>query len=295
MVRTVPVFFLALATSFVAHVSPLSPKKAMIWVANPLKQTTLDAMIADLKSHRSSFTGIAYQYFAICGQGSNDDGGSKDCPASDAKGEPHLSQGHPVGVPLDLHAQLKKKLDVDVELWPTISYGNPGNANVLNRLLANETLQKKFAADAVVVAKAQNLTGFNFDLETLGMVDVAPFLKVFGNVVHASGIKFSYDALNYPVQGADADRWISMATYTSDINAFRTGLKEGLQSSGEKFGVGLCPSCAVLSESAVQDRFDAIQSIGKGAFRELDMWAYGATGWDYFWPRLQTWLASDRL
>ena len=164
-----------------AAVGSLPTKKVMIWVANPLNQTKIDAMVDDLNAHRKSFTGIAYQYFAICGQGSNDPGGSKDCPPDEATGAPHLSQGHPVGVPSDMHAQLKSKLGANVELWPTISYGNPGNADVLNRMLSNETLMKRFAADAIAIAHAQQLTGFNFDLETSGMQDVAPFLRIFGD------------------------------------------------------------------------------------------------------------------
>ena len=83
-----------------------------------------------------------------------------------------------------------------------------------------------------------------------------------------------------------------MATYTSNFSSFESGLAQGFASSGVKFGVGLCPSCGVDSESAVQQRFDAIASIGKGVFRELDMWAYSSTGWDAYWPRLEAWLSS---
>ena len=36
-----------------------------------------------------------------------------------------------------------------LELWPTISYGNPGNASVLNRLLNDDDAAAKFIADAI--------------------------------------------------------------------------------------------------------------------------------------------------
>ena len=42
----------------------------------------------------------------------------------------------------------------------------------------------------------------------------------------------------------------------------------------------------------VKARLDAVDSIGKGTIRELDVWAYG-TGPNYevYWPQLQGWLA----
>ena len=59
-----------------------------------------------LRPHRMAFTGLAYQYFAICGAGSNDPGGGNDCRPADAKGVPTLSPGHPYQTPPDLGAQL---------------------------------------------------------------------------------------------------------------------------------------------------------------------------------------------
>ena len=150
--------------------SAVPQKRSLVWVANPLNQTRIDAMIADMRAHRESISAIAYQYWAICGEGSNDEGGSKDCSPEDAKGGVHLAPGHPTGVPSDLHSQLISGLGNSssgaiVELWPTISYGNPGNASVLNRLLANRTLTARFAADAIKFAHAQSLSGYNIDIE----------------------------------------------------------------------------------------------------------------------------------
>jgi hypothetical protein len=121
-------WLLLLANSLVA--GAVSPKKVLIWMANPYLQPdhkpdpiTFDTLIKNMQAHRSGFTGIAYQYFAICGEGSDDEGGSKDCRPEDATGTPHLAKGHPVPVPDDLGAQLRQKLGADLELWPVISYG----------------------------------------------------------------------------------------------------------------------------------------------------------------------------
>lgn len=277
-----------------------SSKKVMIWVANPLNQTKLDAMIANLKAHRKSFTGIAYQFFAVCGEGSDDEGGSKDCLKGDAEGEPHLAPGHPVQVPSDLGAQLKKALGPDVELWPTISYGNPGNASVLNRLLTNTTNTAKFAEAAIRTAHEQGLTGYNFDFEADGSIpwqaNIEPFLIQFVTALHAAkpSVAVSYDTGNVPPAGrsiAPMDRWVSMATYTSSLSSFRSGLSQGMNVSGSKFGVGLCPSCDVLDPANVQARFDAISTIGQGRVVELDVWAYGE--WpEFWWSALEKWLTS---
>merc|ERR1719162_1908709 len=212
----------------------------MIWVANPFNQTNLDAMIADLKVRRNAVTGIAYQFFAICGEGTDDEGGGKDCTIADAIGEPHLAPGHPVGVPADLGSQLKRTLGDDIELWPVISYGNPGTASVLNRLLSSPENIAKFAADAVEIAHAHGLAGYNLDLETVGMVDISPFLNELARALHSASppIGISYDTGgNTPPTGSVAplDRWISMATYTSSESDYESGVRQGLNVSGEKF------------------------------------------------------------
>ena len=88
----------------------LPPKKVMLWMANPYPQAakniTVQTFIDGLKPHRNAFTGLAYQFFAICGEGSNDPGGSNDCRPEDATGAPHLAPGHPILTPADLGAQL---------------------------------------------------------------------------------------------------------------------------------------------------------------------------------------------
>ena len=288
----------------------------MLWMANPYpeaahpptrpKPITVQSMIDGLKPHRMAFTGLAYQYFAICGEGSNDIGGSNDCHPKDATGAPHLAQGHPILTPPDLGATLTAGLGKGyqgsaLELWPTISYGNPGNTSVLNKLYTNDTAVAQFVADAIAVAHKQSLTGFNLDIETQG-VDFAKmrsFLQKLGAGLHAATppIKLSYDAGNTPVAGVtDMDRWVSMGTYTSSTSAYISGLATGVNASGSKFGVGLCPICNQISENDTEARFAGIRKYGE-VVREIDLWAadYSVPAcdkWKWYWPRLEKWLQS---
>lgn len=304
------------ANNKLANVSDLSlsPKKVMVWMADPYPQPnhkpnpiTIKSMIDGLKPHRMAFTGLAYQYFAICGEGSNDVGGSNDCHPADATGAPHLAQGHPILTPKDLGAQLAAALGTGyqgsaLELWPTISYGNPGNASVLMKLLTNDTAISQFIADAISIAHKQKLTGFNFDIETGGVdqTKLSSFIQKFGAALHASTppIKVSFDAGNAPLPNVqDMDRWISMGTYTADTNAYLVDLKGGIKNSGSKFGVGLCPSCNVLSSNAVEARFAGIREYGD-VVREIDMWAADyqipvSPAWQNFWPQIEKWLQSS--
>ena len=191
-----------------------------------------------------------------------------------------------------------------LELWPTISYGNPGNASVLNRLLNDDDAAAKFIADAIAIAHKQKLTGFNWDLEANGQpaVDSAklgPFLQKFGAALHAATppVEISYDAGNSPIAGVqDMDRWVSMATYTGSLPSYLSGLAQGVKSSGSKFGVGLCPVCQILSEADTEARFAALAKYN-GTVREIDLWAaeYSvppSARWEYYWPRLAKWLAE---
>jgi hypothetical protein len=89
-----------------------------------------------------------------------------------------------------------------------------------------------------------------------------------------------------------------MATYTSSLKGFLSGLSEGLNSSGTAFGLGLCVDCSEMPPAAFPDRFDAINNAGD-ALQEIDVWALGdghdnewATQWDRLWPHLEAWLKA---
>lgn len=315
-----------------------APKRVMVWMASPIVRGAIGSfedLIADLTPHQASFTAVSYQYFGVCGAGSNDPtGGSMDCSLADAVGTPHLAHAHPPGVAVDLPWQLRRAFP-GKELWPMISYGNPGNASVLNLLVDNLTATDAFIEDAVRAAHAQNATGYNFDIECFpGVIGTNPgdlsknyrrFLQRFAEAMHAATppLQVSYDGLppdshgvRHPIApAAPMDRWISMATYTSNLTSFETTLANGLHLLGSRFGVGLCPDCwypQIPSRAEVQALFRAIESHGNSAVRELDVWAVvyrdGGNGtwsnrtqvqrdaWTVFWVELEGWLSrADAL
>ena len=92
------------------------------------------------------------------------------------------------------------------------------------------------------------------------------------------------------------DRWISMGTYTGNTTSYLAQLKQGVESSGSKFGVGMCPSCQMLDEADTETRFAAIEGYN-GTVREIDLWAADykvptSPRWEFYWPRLQKWLQT---
>ena len=279
-----------------AVVGLTTTKKVMLWWANPNNATRINATLKDLQQHHKSFTGFAYQAYAVCGAGSNFRNGSNDCSAADASGAPHFAPGHPVGVPADLGARIRSTVGASMELWPVISYGNPGCADVLNALIADPAAVDRFADAAIKEAHAKRLTGYNLDLETSGVVGIDGFLQHLVARLHSAtpSVLLSYDDGIFPVSQAPLDRWISMGTYTSDINGFRALVGQGFTRLGPLLGVGLCPSCFSTDASGVKARLDAVDSIGKGTIRELDVWAHG-TGptYDAYWAGLEAWLASS--
>jgi hypothetical protein len=159
----------------------------------------------------------------------------------------------------------------------------------------------KFAADAIKIAHAQNLTGFNFDIEDSGIsANQTRFLKTFVSALHSATprIGVSFDAGSTPQYTGEPlmDRWVSMSTYTGDFNAFKQSLAQGMKASGSAFGVGLCPFCQTLSNASVEARFAEIAKYGNQV-REIDLWAasYGGSGdgdWAPYWPYLEKWLAT---
>jgi spore germination protein YaaH len=107
-----------------------------------------------------------------------------------------------------------------LELWPVISYGNPGNATVLNNLMESDTATEQFITDAIAIAHKQNLTGFNWDLEPTGspgmnLTALITFMNKFISAMHGATppIGVSYDGGNDPIDGVTGmDRWVSMST-----------------------------------------------------------------------------------
>lgn len=277
-----------------------------------------------MRQHRAAFTAISYQFYGICGAGSNAAGGSMDCTAADAVGVPHFARAHPTTVDEHLPAQLRR-IFPEKELWPMIAYGNPGNSSVLNDLVDSPKATDVFIQDAIAAAHANNASGYNFDIECFpGVVgkaagDLSPnypaFLKRFAHAMHAATppIAVSYDGLppdsagvRHPIAPeAPMDRWISMATYTSNLTSFTTTVAQGLNISGSRFGIGLCPDCwfpATPSAAEVKALFDVIAQHGSKV-RELDLWAVAyrdgqnrsavqRDSWRLFWEQSRKWLAA---
>ena len=118
-------------------------RRVMLWWALPglgasepptgHNQTEVEHTLSMLRAHRKGFTGIAFQYFSICGAYAGFGRHPTDwvqCNASQMWDPPHLAQAHPFGVPHDFGPQLKRALGDDVELWPVINFGNgyPGTS-----------------------------------------------------------------------------------------------------------------------------------------------------------------------
>jgi hypothetical protein len=80
-------------------------------------------------------------------------------------------------------------------------------------------------------------------------------------------------------------------------------MKQGLFGVGaERYGLGYCPTCQVLNETAVQQRFDVLREAPGNQVRRIWLWAvygigasrnYVEPNWDLFWPRLAKWLRAD--
>lgn len=293
---------------------PKGPKKVVVWMANPFgNASTVASYVSGLEPHRNAFTGLAYQYFAVCGAGSNDPDGGQDCAPADATGMPHLAKGHPAKGLADLGARLSEGLGTGhngsaLELWPVISYGNPGSARVLNNLTRDPDATKRFIADAIAIAHEQKLTGFNIDFESgpgLDTVALSAFLRALVAGLHGADPKI---LLSYEGNGedfshcpalahvADMDRWIDMGTYTSSMDVYLGLVDAGVNALGSAYGVGLCPICQGMSYPEVVARFTALDLYGD-TVREIDMWAADTTdedglGWALFWPQLEKWLQA---
>ena len=118
---------------------PLNPiqrrRKVYIFLAITSNATAVDAAITELKKHRSSFTGIVFQYLSICGANNND---LNRCAIKDAVGPAHLAPGNMGGndpgsmalagtLPLRLRKALGNHLGKLLFFWlePSTIYSTP--------------------------------------------------------------------------------------------------------------------------------------------------------------------------
>jgi hypothetical protein len=102
----------------------------------------VDQTIEMLRAHRKGFTGIAFQYFSICGKYPGFGRHPVDwvqCTKQQMFDPPHLAQAHPYGVPADFGPQLKKALGDELEVWPVVNFGNgyPGDGGSVPLMLTS--------------------------------------------------------------------------------------------------------------------------------------------------------------
>ena len=313
------------ADGFCASAAPLPPKKVNIFLAVDTNTTAIDTVISELLKNRAAFTGITYQYFAICGEG------SKDCKPEAAVGLPHLAPGHCGCAPIDasamsasglrsLHGNCDCPPDIaerfraafgpELELVPVISYGDTNSTVLLNQLLTDSGgTAKAFRKEALAYAKQHNLTGFNYDLEPTTtttrtwQANARPFMAQFSAAMREAGRSTGWDSNGYEGFPLDIDRWIDMTTYYNSYSGhgFDDNMRKSIFSVGpERYALGYCPSCQLLNESEVATRFEALHSAPGSFVRTLDLWAvYGnggdgvPPGWELFWPKLEAWLATE--
>lgn len=149
------------------------------------------------------------------------------------------------------------------------------------------------------MAHRNGLTGFNLDLESSGISDMASFLKTFTARLHAARppVGVNYDAGAYLASlaalGSGVDRLTSMGTYTADVTSFRAQFSAGMAMVGSRFGLGLCPACGAYNVTAVEARFALIRKAPE--LRKIDLRCVadglqGDTDWALFWPQLKAWL-----
>jgi len=307
---------------------PPPPKKVNIFLAVDMNVTAIDIVISELRKHRSAFTGIIYQFFAICGEG------SKDCQPEAAVGRPHLAPGHCGCAPLpgansarqhhcdcpaDLAERLRAAFGPELELIPIISYGDTSSTVLLNELLTDSGgAATAFRKDALAYAEQHSLSGFNWDLEPGPYVgpdvanstrtwqgNVRPFMAKFSAAMRGAGRSTGWDSNGYEGFALDIDRWVDMTTYSNSYSGrgFDDDMRKSIFSvgTGGKYAVGYCPSCQLLNESGVAARFEALHTAPGSSVRTIDLWAvYGngggdgvTPGWSLFWPKLEAWLATE--
>eukprot|EP01052_Picozoa_sp_SAG31_P044881 SAG31_NODE_7989_length_1546_cov_1.813407_1_plen_393_part_10 len=145
---------------------PPPPRKVYIWLAVDNNSTGDDAAIETLSAHTEAFTGVVFQFYAICGKGA----APNTCKDVDMDGPARLlpmwSEGS--SPPADLAARLRSKLGEDKDMIAAISFGGSQDPELLVSLFRDANVTAAFIEDAITAAKAQNLAGFNIDLEPYG-------------------------------------------------------------------------------------------------------------------------------
>ena len=293
-------------------VPPPSPRKAYIFLAITSNATAVDNAIAELAKHRASFTGVAFQYFSVCGAANNVE---HRCADKDAVGPAHLAPGNMGGddpgnmaLAATLPDRLRKVLGMDLDVVPMISFGGTNDTTMLQQLFNTPSLTDAFIDDALVYANKYNVTGFNFDFEpttqdSTWMRDAQPFLALFAQRMKGAGYETSWDSNGYEGVAYDVDTWVDMGTYGYEPGeAYKYMSKQGLYAVGEeRYGIGYCPTCQPLAGQQVSARFEWLTETPGKRIRTMWLWSFYGTGvqpplvdgtdvWASYWPLMTKWL-----
>jgi len=136
-----------------------------------------------------------------------------------------------------------------------------------------------FIEQAMNVARTNKtwISGFNVDFEPEtgdkptheDAVNFANFIDAFGKALHAEGFNLTVDIANWCslfeddlLTKADADRFITMSTYTGGLDSFKTIVKNKLAVYGTaKCGIGLYTGCGFTGLD-IKARLDFVRSLG---------------------------------
>eukprot|EP00941_MAST-03F_sp_MAST-3F-sp1_P002249 g2249.t1 len=284
----------------------LEKKRSNLFLATPTNSTYIkETLIPQLRQHRDSFTGIIAQGLAICGsyQGNRDGycGEPNGNISLSDVGPPHFALNHPIAsVTKTLPNLLRAELGEDLEVFQIISYGNPGQPDLLNKLTDSKALTDQFIQDAIEYAHEVGLTGINFDIEINGATGIPKFTKAFANALHNANppLMCTYDSFARKEGVANMDRWISMNTYVNDEKAFSSNAKIGFNDANDKFAAGLCPSCYPKDSKLNVDGIFHSLRTQFGKIREIDLWStwgssHATYGFQYYWKNMREWLHDD--
>jgi len=135
-----------------------------------------------------------------------------------------------------------------------------------------------FISQAMDVARQNSdwITGFNIDFEPEDgdpatyddAVQFAKFLDMFAKALHDEGFILTVDIAQWSNLWQDellsqtaVDRFITMQTYTLDIDDFKYIVKYRLANYGAKFGVGL-DTLVGFSAEDIKERLDFVRDCG---------------------------------
>jgi len=175
------------------------------------------------------------------------------------------------------------------------------NINKLRDLWKNP---KGFIEQAMAVARNNSkwITGFNIDFEPENgdppthddAVNFANFVDLFAKALHAEGFYLTVDIADWCtlmedalLSKTDADRFITMSTYSVKLQRFAEIVKNKAAAYGTKAGIGLSTSYG-WSADDVKQRLDLVKQASIDTFA---IWqAPVPTDWD---PYLQDFVSGN--